>query len=162
MDEHVGTALQTRRKLVLVSLDDVIRVAGAGHVADLKWIETADHPSLRRIKWHYAWVQQAATARGTWRELPYAQRSQWYDTGLDEALWETVRTRVPSRAWWWGRGGSKGKTGAVCFVCGAWIYSYDAANQMSGPARIALMAHRATHPVAGLPAPRLYTEENAA
>lgn len=159
--EHVGKALKARRMLVSVSLEDVIKTAGAGHVADLKWIESADHPSTRRILWHYGWVGQAAQERGTWAGLPYAQRQQWYDTDLDAALWDTARREQPARTWWWGRGHTQSRNGAQCYVCGTWIYTYDAGRAMHNPARLALMAHRATHRVAGIPAARTYETKAA-
>lgn len=154
--EHVGSALRHRRELVQVSLQDIIDTAGAGHVADVKWIEGAVDPSLRRIMWHYAWVATAAERRGTWKELPYAQRQQWYDTALDESLWQAAVSVRSTRLWWWGRLHERGANGAVCFVCGQKIEIYDAGRPMSNPIRIKLMTHRALHSVAGTPAARSY------
>lgn len=159
--EHVGAALRHRRELVQVSLQDIIDVAGAGHVADVKWIESAVDPSMRRVMWHYAWVMTAAERRGTWAELPYAQRQQWYDTALDEALWHAAVAARPTRLWWWGRSHERGSNGAVCFVCGEKIETYDAGRPMSTPIRIKLMTHRAKHSAAGTPAPRSYAPKAA-
>jgi len=154
--EHVGSALRHRRELLAVSLADIINVAGHGHVADVKWIESAIDPSVRRILWHYGWVSQAAELRGTWTEIPYAQRQQWYDTALDEALWTAARQKVGSRHWWWGRGHARGTAGAMCYVCDTWIATYDSGRAMSNPIRAELMAHRSKHSAAGTPAPRHY------
>lgn len=159
--EHVGSALRHRRELVAVSLGDIIKMVGHGHVADVKWIESANEPSLLRVKWHYGWVSQAAERRGTWTELPYAQRQQWYDTALDEALWQAARTAVGSRHWWWGRAQNQGRGGAMCYVCNEWICTYDYGRAMSNPVRETLMAHRAKHSAAGTPVARLYASKAA-
>lgn len=161
LSEHVGAALKRRRELVSVSLHDIIEVAGHGHVSDVKWIESADQPSLRRVLWHYGWVTTAAQSRGTWEQLPYAQRQQWYDTDLDLALHTAAAAKVNTRLWWWGRSQSQGRNGAMCYICEQWIETYDAGRPMSAPVRVKLMAHRSTHRAADTPAPRPYQPKAA-
>jgi len=162
MTEHVGRALLARRQLVTVSLEDMGRAAGPGNIPDIRWMENAPEPSHRRVCWHYGWVATVAQERNTWRTLPYARRQQWYDTDLDLALTEAAKATAVQRDWWWGQGRLQGRRGAVCYVCAVWIYTYDVGRPMSNPARDALMAHRATHTLAGIPAPRLITPREAA
>jgi hypothetical protein len=153
--EHVGRALKARRELLGVTHEQMIAIAGAVRAADIRWIENAQKPSLQRVRWYFGWMSEVAKSTDAWGKIPYAQREQWYDTALDDALWRQAMRDNRTVAWWWGRARNKGRAGAWCYLCQDMVYPYDSNRGMSLPARRAIMHHRTTHPVPGVPQARL-------
>lgn len=153
--EHVGHALKMRRLLLGVDLIEIIQAAGMGHASDIRWTENALEPSQARVRWYHTWLTAAAKDRPAYVELPYAQREQWYDTPLDDALWHEAMRTNRQVAWWWGRSKGRGITGAWCRVCSEMIVPYDAGAGMSHPARVAVMQHRTKHTMAGIAPARM-------
>lgn len=148
--EHVGHALRVRRELLGVTLDEMIESSGYATKFDLKWTESAPAPTMARVRYFDATLRTVAQGLLAWLTLPYAQREQWYDTDLDEALWREAMRAHRKISWWWGATKSRGQTGAWCYLCEDMVHSYDAGRPMTLTARGAIMAHRATHSAAGV------------
>lgn len=148
--EHVGRALRARRVALGLTLRDLIHTAVDVAAFDLKWTENAPEPSVKRVHYYDSLLRRTALDLDAWKAMPYAQREQWYDTDLDDALWHSAMVASRRVSWWWGASKSRGMTGAWCYLCENMVHTYDAGRPMTHTARCAIMAHRGQHPVVGI------------
>lgn len=101
-------------------------------------------------------MAELATLRALSRSglrLPWAARMQ-DAIGLDDLdRTEAARLRRPSVRWWWGRRRTDGGRGAVCYLCGQLIITWDGRWPITLLAQATITAHGQAHAQGAITAP---------
>ena len=150
---HIGRALTAHRESFGIERAELMANCAPGEDNYLRWTERAAKPSILRINWwHYLFSMALEN-----KDMPVAPavgwREQWWANEHDTRLFQQATRERKGVQWWWSPRRTDDGNGALCYVCGNLITTFDVARPVTPPVRISVMEHRAAHIIAaGRPA----------
>jgi len=109
-------------------------------------------------------AQRLAGSAATIRSLtqPYAQRLQGHTLAGDFALTQLAQQLRRGVAWWWGERRDGSTNGAYCYLCSAYIATWDHRWPMPERASAEILDHRDRAHGSGAPNQRPATADHSA